>query len=92
MYSSQTCFEEDTQGFTVLKGETTMGFDKENKEQVKHRVANYGRTQSGYGRKIPTDWMVMWMQRWRRVYVMQYSNAGSAYIIVGGDEVFVDVY
>ena len=67
-------------------------FDKENKEQVKHRIANYGHRNRGYGRKIPTNWMVMWMQRWRRVYVMQYSNAGSTYIIIGGREVFVDVY
>ena len=39
-----------------------------------------GRTVSGYGRKLPTRYMVHWKGRWRRVYVAQLSNAGSAYI------------
>ena len=37
-------------------------------------------TTSGYGRRIPTRTMVRWQGRWRRVYVCQYSNAGTAYI------------
>lgn len=69
-----------------------LSFDKLNKEQVKIRTTNYGRTQSGYGSKIPTDYMVRYLQRWRRVYVTQYSNAGSAYIIVGGQKVFIDLW
>lgn len=69
-----------------------LSFDKSNRSQVKIRQANYGQTTSGYGGKLPTQYMVMWLQRWRRVYVMQYSNSGSAYIIIGGQEVFVDVY
>ena len=39
-----------------------------------------GRTQSGYGRAIPTDYMVRWNGRWMRVKVIQFSNAGTAYI------------
>jgi hypothetical protein len=69
-----------------------LSFDRNNKEQVKLCTANYGHTQSGYGGKIPSDWMVRYLQRWRRVYVMCYSNVGSAYIIVGGREVFVAIY
>ena len=35
----------------------------------------------GYGRKIPTQHMIKLADnRWRRVYVCQYSNAGTAYI------------
>lgn len=43
---------------------------------------NAGRTYtaSGYGRRIPSRYMVQWEGRWRRVYICQYSNAGSAYI------------
>jgi hypothetical protein len=37
-------------------------------------------TATGYGARIPTPYMVHWKGRWRRVYVAQYSNAGTAYI------------
>lgn len=37
-------------------------------------------TASGYGRRIPSHYMVLWAGRWRRVYVCQYGNAGTAYI------------
>lgn len=37
-------------------------------------------TASGYGGRIPAAYMVRWKGRWRRVYVAQYSNAGTAYI------------
>jgi hypothetical protein len=41
---------------------------------------NHGRTQSGYGPKLPTPYMVQWSGKWRRVYVACYGNAGTAYI------------
>lgn len=47
------------------------------------------RSRSGYGRKLPTRWELYVDGRWRRVYVMQWSNAGSVYVIVGGKEVFL---
>lgn len=37
-------------------------------------------TASGYGRRIPSHYMVRFNGRWRRVYVCQISNAGSFYI------------
>lgn len=37
-------------------------------------------TAMGYGKRIPTRHMVRWHGKWRRVYVCQYSNAGTAYI------------
>lgn len=44
----------------------------------------------GYGRKIPTDRMVKLDDgRARRVYVMQFSNAGSAYVLDHGKELFI---
>lgn len=39
-----------------------------------------GRTQTGYGAQMPTRYMVKWNGRWRRVYVANYGNAGTAYI------------
>lgn len=39
---------------------------------------------SGYGRKIPTRYMLQLAdKRWRRVYVCQISNAGTSYVLVG---------
>ena len=37
-------------------------------------------TATGYGRRIPSRYMVRHNGRWRRVYVCQISNAGSAYL------------
>ena len=37
-------------------------------------------TASGYGRKIPTRYMVQVAGKWRRVYCCQFSNAGTCYI------------
>lgn len=44
---------------------------------------------SGYGNKIPTQWEIKIGSRWHRVYVIQWSNAGSAYVIVGGKRLFL---
>lgn len=51
----------------------------------------HGQTVSGYGRQIPTSKLIQLenSRRWYRVYVMQYSNAGSAYIIRKGEILFV---
>jgi hypothetical protein len=39
-------------------------------------------TRTGYGRKIPTSYMVKLPggKRWRRVYCCQFSNAGTCYV------------
>jgi len=37
-------------------------------------------TASGYGRRIPTQYVVRVENRWRRVYCCIYSNAGTCYI------------
>ena len=48
-------------------------------------------TSSGYGKRIPTRYMVRYLGKWRRVYCCVYSNIGTCYIgklsdnlIVGG--------
>lgn len=45
----------------------------------------YGRTVSGYGGKLPTRHMIRYAGIWRRVYVMLYSNSGTAYVLVKGE-------
>jgi hypothetical protein len=54
---------------------------------------------SGYGNKIPTSFRILYRSgvrggveyaHWRRVYVICYSNVGSAYIIVKGHRHFLD--
>lgn len=37
-------------------------------------------TASGYGTRVPSRYMVKWLGRWRRVYICQISNSGTAYI------------
>jgi hypothetical protein len=51
----------------------------------------HNRSATGYGSKIPTRYMLEYGGRWRRVYMMQYGNSGSAYVIVHGQEHFLDL-
>jgi len=51
----------------------------------------------GYGNKIPTSYRVLYdngrttnARHWHRVYVICYSNSGSAYILVRGQRMFID--
>lgn len=47
-------------------------------------------TASGYGAKLATQFVVQLRKgRARRVYVTQYSNAGSAWIVVNGRKLFL---
>lgn len=43
-------------------------------------------TATGYGRKIPTDYVIQRAneRQWRRVYCTCYSNSGTLWIRVGG--------
>ena len=47
-------------------------------------------TASGYGKKIPTSKQIFILGRWRRVYCDIFSNSGTCYVIVDGQEVNVD--
>lgn len=44
---------------------------------------------SGYGRKIPTRFMVKVENRWHRVYAICFSNAASLYTVVGKKQLFI---
>jgi hypothetical protein len=58
--------------------------------QYDKRAPSYGRNADGYGRKIPTNKKVKYLGRWRRVYVVCFSNSGSAYIVVRGKSLYLD--
>lgn len=49
-------------------------------------------TASGYGRRIPTRYMVKLPgnKRWRRVYRCQISNAGTCYVLQGSDWIVIE--
>lgn len=61
-------------------------YDAETRRQpLPHHVAGLQYTRSGYGRRIPSEWQVKRGNRWRRIYICQFSNAGTAYILQGQD-------
>lgn len=52
-----------------------------------------GQSPSGYGSKIPSDYMIHFegdpLNRWYRVYTMIYSNVGTNYVIRKGEKLIV---
>jgi hypothetical protein len=53
-------------------------------------VPRSGQTASGYGGKVPTRYMLKYAGYWHRVYAMAYGNSASVYIIVKGEDFFLD--
>ena len=49
-------------------------------------------TATGYGKKIPTRYMVRVNNKLRRVYMAVFSNVGTAYIGNLSDGYFVNIY
>ena len=49
-------------------------------------------TATGYGKRIPTEVMIKWQGKWRRVCCCVYSNAGICYIGKLEDNLIVDRY
>lgn len=50
---------------------------------VEHKITDAprsGQTRSGYGKAIPTRYMVRFNGKWRRVYCRIFSNIGTLYI------------
>ncbi len=47
------------------------------------------RSRSGYGSKIPTQYILQVAKRWHRVYVICWSNSGTAYIIKAGKPLYI---
>ena len=52
---------------------------------------NYSRT--GYGNKLPTSWLLQLTDKhWRRVYVICWSNSGTAYIKTKQGDFYLGAY
>jgi hypothetical protein len=51
-----------------------------------HHLCGLSWTATGYGGKIPSTRMIRieGEKVWRRVYVMVYSNSGTAYVVIKG--------
>lgn len=56
-----------------------------------HHVRGLSYTSTGYGKKLPTQYMVNLGGRWYRVYCAIFSNIGSCYIISKGERYLVDL-
>lgn len=73
------------------KGELVPVLDVDPSINLRRVEAPRTRNVSGYGRKLPTGYMVrVFNRRWHRVYMAQYGNAGTAYIIHKGKAFRVD--
>jgi hypothetical protein len=58
-------------------------------QEVKVKIVDAprsGMTQSGYGKAIPTQYMVYFFGKWRRVYCCIFSNIGTLYIKTSKDQ------
>lgn len=49
-------------------------------DEMEWQKAGLSYTASGYGHRIPTQYKVKWLGRWRRVYCRIFSNSGTCYI------------
>lgn len=53
-------------------------------------VPRKGRTICGYGGALPTVYMIKVANRWYRIRVAQWANAGTAYITVKGKDLILE--
>ncbi len=51
--------------------------------------AGLQQTQSGYGFRLTTEYMLHYNGRLHRVYTTQYSNVGSSYILSKGGRIYL---
>jgi len=49
-------------------------------------------TTTGYGSKIPTQYMVRFNDKWRRVYCCIFSNIGTLYIGKRSENLIIRIY
>lgn len=69
---------------------TITWLDDEDVAEVRITEAPRHYSATGYGRKIPTQYMLRIKERWHRVYSMVYGNSGTAYVLKGGAELILE--
>lgn len=60
-------------------------------DALKETEAPRNNSATGYGPKIPTSYMLKYLNRWRRVYVAIYSNSGTPWVNVNGKRIVVSI-
>ena len=55
-------------------------------EELYHHTKGLMQTATGYGKKLATPYKVYIHGRWYRIYNCQFSNCGTAYITVNGED------
>ena len=58
---------------------------------VKETECPRSNSRTGYGDKIPTQYMVFVGNKWRRVYCRIYSNIGTCYVLIKGERVIIEL-
>jgi hypothetical protein len=84
---------------TVKQGEKqgqlvrlTIGSTAIMRKPMEHHKLGLSYTATGYGSKIPTEYMVQTIDnKWRRVYCCIFSNNGTLYVQHGKEKTIVDL-
>ena len=58
--------------------------------KVKETKCPRSNSRTGYGDKIPTQYLVFIENKWRRIYCRQYSNIGTCYVMINKERVIID--
>ncbi len=62
------------------------------RKPMPHHKLGLSYTATGYGSKIPTEYMVKTIDnKWRRVYCCIFSNSGTLYVMHGKEKTIVDL-
>jgi len=77
----------------ILKHGKWGGPYKEEEVPVKETVVPLkGTTLSGYGKALPTPFMVQYTGKWLRVKNVCYSNSGTLWVLANGKKTVVDIF
>ena len=77
----------------TLKSSTVEYLDPLSVVDKRQTEPPLNRSRTGYGGKIGTSWeLKLRDKKWHRVYVMQWSNMGTPYVIVGGKHLLLGAY
>lgn len=82
-------------GAPIINGQPTIPRTTRETDIRVTEQPKYWRTVTGYGKKLPTEYMVRHNGKWRRVYAVCYSNSASHYIgklLGNGQTIFVSIY
>lgn len=59
---------------------------------VRQTETPHNYSQTGYGNKLPTSWQIRLHKRWHRIYVVCWSNCGSAYVRTSKGDLYLGTW